>query len=159
MKNEGPVVSSFGVEKQGITGVQTAYWNLPPARLVELAVKRGEAVLAAEGPIVAETGAHTGRSPNDKFLVKDPAIDGDIWWGDVNRPFEREKFDALLARAQDYLKGKDIFVEQAHEDLYAAVDQLMDKLDRQVVRYKDRLQDHHHATGKRQVAPEMPLPT
>jgi phosphoenolpyruvate carboxykinase (ATP) len=110
MKNEGPVVSSFGVDKQGITGVQTAYWNLSPARLVELAVKRGEAVLAAEGPIVAETGAHTGRSPNDKFLVKDPATDGDIWWGDVNRPFEREKFDALLARAQEYLKGKDIFV-------------------------------------------------
>ena len=84
MKNEGPVVSSFGVDKQGITGIQTAYWNLPPARLVELAVKRGEAVLAAEGPIVAETGAHTGRSPNDKFLVKDPATDGDIWWGETS---------------------------------------------------------------------------
>jgi phosphoenolpyruvate carboxykinase (ATP) len=110
MQNEGPAVSSFGIEKQGITGVGTAYWNLPPARLVELAVKRGEAVLAAEGPIVAETGQHTGRSPNDKFVVKDPATDGDIWWGEVNRPFEREKFEALLARAQEYLKGKDVFV-------------------------------------------------
>jgi len=56
------------------------------------------------------------------------------------------------------VKGKDIFVEQAHEDLYAAVDQLMDKLDRQVVRHKDRLQDHHHATGKRHLASETLLP-
>ena len=110
MKNEGPAVSSFGLDQQGITGAGTVYWNLPTACLVEMAVKRGEAVLAAEGPLVAETGQHTGRSPNDKFTVKDPATDADIWWGDVNRPFEREKFDALLARAQDYLQGKDLFV-------------------------------------------------
>jgi putative sigma-54 modulation protein len=47
------------------------------------------------------------------------------------------------------VKGRDIFCEQSHEDLYAAIDQLMDKLDRQVVRHKDRVQDHHHATAKR----------
>ena len=64
----------------------------------------------------------------------------------------RQKCEVTL-----HVKGKDIFVEQCHEDLYAAVDQLMDKLDRQVVRHKDRLQDHHHATGKRTVAPEQPL--
>jgi phosphoenolpyruvate carboxykinase (ATP) len=110
MKNEGPAVSSFGLDKQGITDAGTVYWNLPPARLVEMAVRRGEAVLAAEGPLVCETGQHTGRSPNDKFVVKDPSTDGDIWWGDVNRPFEREKLDALLARAREYLRGKDLFV-------------------------------------------------
>src|SRR4051794_3371342 len=110
MKNEGPAVSSFGVDKQGITDAGTVYWNLPPARLVELAVQRGEAYLAAEGPLVCETGQHTGRSPNDKFVVKDPATDDDIWWGDVNRPFEREKFEALLARAREYMKGRDLFV-------------------------------------------------
>ncbi|HEY3566543.1 MAG TPA: phosphoenolpyruvate carboxykinase (ATP) [Thermoanaerobaculia bacterium] len=110
MKNEGPAVSSFGIDRQGITDAGTVYWNLPPARLVELAVQRGEAFLAAEGPLVCETGQHTGRSPNDKFVVKDAATDGDIWWGDVNRPFEREKFEALLARAREYMKGKDLFV-------------------------------------------------
>jgi putative sigma-54 modulation protein len=71
----------------------------------------------------------------------------------------KEKERRQKAEVTLHVKGKDIFVEQAHEDLYAAVDQLMDKLDRQVVRHKDRLQDHHHATGKRQAAPEMPLPT
>jgi phosphoenolpyruvate carboxykinase (ATP) len=110
MRNDGPVVSSFGLDEHGIAGVATAYWNLPAARLVEMAVQRGEAILAAEGPLVCETGPHTGRSPNDKFLVKDPSIDGDIWWGEVNRPFERETFEALLARARDYLKGRDVFV-------------------------------------------------
>ena len=48
-----------------------------------------------------------------------------------------------------HAKGKDIFVEQSHEDLYAAIDQLMDKLDRQVVKHKDKLQDHHHPAPKR----------
>jgi phosphoenolpyruvate carboxykinase (ATP) len=110
MRNEGPVVSSFGLDQHGITEAGTVRWNLPPARLVELAVQRGEAVLAAEGPLVCETGPHTGRSPNDKFLVKDPSVDADVWWGDVNRPFEREKFEALRARALEFLKGKDLFV-------------------------------------------------
>src|SRR6185295_4036148 len=110
MENQGPAVSSFGLDEHGIAGVRTAYWNLPPARLVEMAVVRGEAVLAAEGPLVCETGPHTGRSPNDKYLVKDPSIDGEIWWGDVNRPFERERFDALLARAKEHLADRDVFV-------------------------------------------------
>jgi phosphoenolpyruvate carboxykinase (ATP) len=110
MQNDGPYVSDFGLDKHGITGVRKAYWNLPPARLVELAVQRGEAMLAAEGPLVCDTGQHTGRSPNDKFVVRDPAIETDIWWGDVNRPFEREKFDALLARAQEYLQDRDVWV-------------------------------------------------
>src|SRR5947207_15652427 len=103
MRNEGPVVSSAGLARHGIAGVRTAYWNLPAARLVEMAVQRGEAFLAAEGPLVCATGPHTGRSPNDKFLVKDPAIDGEIWWGEVNRPFERERFESFLARVKEHL--------------------------------------------------------
>jgi len=110
MRNEGPVVSGVGLEAYGLAGVRTAHWNLPPARLVEMAVQRGEAILAADGALVCETGPHTGRSPNDKFLVKDPATDGDIWWGEVNRPFERERFEALLARVQEHLADRDVFV-------------------------------------------------
>jgi phosphoenolpyruvate carboxykinase (ATP) len=110
MQNEGPFKSSFGIENHGITEAGTVYWNLPPARLHEMAVQRGEGVTAADGPIVCLTGPHTGRSPNDKFLVADPSIDGDIWWGDVNRRFEREKLDGLLAKAREHVKGKDLFV-------------------------------------------------
>ncbi|HEY7213490.1 MAG TPA: phosphoenolpyruvate carboxykinase (ATP) [Thermoanaerobaculia bacterium] len=110
MENKGPAVSRWGLDKLGLADVGTAYWNLPPSRLVEMAVKRGEAVLAAEGPLVADTRPHTGRSPNDKFMVKDPAVEGEVWWGDVNRPFERERFEALLARAKEHLRGRDVFV-------------------------------------------------
>src|SRR5262245_56140453 len=110
MENKGPVVSRSGLDALGLAGVGTAYWNLPPARLAEMAVTRGEAVLAAEGPLVADTRPHTGRSPNDKFMVKDPAVDGEVWWGEVNRPFERERFEALLARAKEHLQGRDVFV-------------------------------------------------
>ena len=62
---------------------------------------------------------------------------------------QKEKEKRQRAEVTLHTKGKDIFVETAHEDLYAAIDELMDKLDRQVVRHKDKLQDHHHATHKR----------
>jgi putative sigma-54 modulation protein len=64
----------------------------------------------------------------------------------------KEKERRQKAEVTLHVKGKDIFVEQSHEDLYAAIDQLMDKLDRQVCRHKDRLQDHHHESAKRQSA-------
>ena len=62
---------------------------------------------------------------------------------------KKEKEQRQKAEVTLHVKGRDIFVEQSHEDLYAAIDQLMDKLDRQVVRHKDRVQDHHHAATKR----------
>ena len=61
----------------------------------------------------------------------------------------KEKDRRQKAEVTLHVKGRDIFVEQSHEDLYAAIDQLMDKLDRQVVRHKDKVQDHHHQAGKR----------
>lgn len=62
----------------------------------------------------------------------------------------KEKERRQKAEVNLHVKGRDIFVESSHEDLYAAIDELMDKLDRQVIRHKDRVQDHHHAAGKRQ---------
>ena len=61
----------------------------------------------------------------------------------------KEKERRQKAEVTLHVKGKDIFVENSHEDLYAAIDQLMDKLDRQVMRHKDKLQDHHHVSAKR----------
>ncbi len=61
----------------------------------------------------------------------------------------KEKERRQRAEVTLRVKGRDIFVEQSHEDLYAAIDQLMDKLDRQVCRHKDRVQDHQHAPSKR----------
>jgi putative sigma-54 modulation protein len=65
---------------------------------------------------------------------------------------KKEKEQRQKAEVTLHVKGRDIFVEQSHEDLYAAIDQLMDKLDRQVVRHKDRVQDHHHDSPKRSLS-------
>jgi putative sigma-54 modulation protein len=65
---------------------------------------------------------------------------------------KKEKERRQTAEVTLHVKGRDIFCEQSHEDLYAAIDQLMDKLDRQVVRHKDRVQDHHHVSSKRLAA-------
>ncbi len=107
MKNTGPFISRSGLDQQGIQAAGTVYWNLPVAQLYEHALRRGEAFLALEGPLLATTGEFTGRAPNDKFTVREPSSEGDIWWGKVNVPFEREKFDDLKERVRAYLAGKD----------------------------------------------------
>jgi phosphoenolpyruvate carboxykinase (ATP) len=104
---------------QGLSPTGAVHWNLVAAQLVEAAARRGEGELAAMGPFVAITSPHTGRSPNDKFIVEDAATSDDIWWGKVNRPFPPEAFDRLLADVQQYLSGRDeLFVQ----DLYAGAD-------------------------------------
>ncbi len=92
--------------------------NLFPAPLAEAALRRGEAELAARGSLVAETGKRTGRSPKDKFTIKDALTENKVEWGSANLPFAPDKFDALYERVLDYLKGKELFVQ----DLYCGAD-------------------------------------
>ena len=91
--------------------------NLPAAPLYEHALRRGEGVLAATGPLVVETGAHTGRSPRDKFVVRESASDG-VWWGEINQPLTPEAFADLHRRLADHLGVGERFVQ----DLYACAD-------------------------------------
>jgi len=107
------VERAFGLEALGIVRSGRVYWNLSPAALYEQALARGEAQLAAEGPLVARTGAHTGRSPNDKFVVKEAASEKHVHWGPVNKPIEEAKFDALHKDMMAYLQDKDLFVLDA----------------------------------------------
>jgi len=98
-----------GLERDGIT-TDRARWNLSPAALYEESIRRNEALLAAEGPLACRTGQHTGRSPNDKFVVREPSTEGDIEWGKVNRPMEPAQFDLLHRDLLATLEGKDLFV-------------------------------------------------
>ena len=102
----------------GLTRPGKLYHNLPTARLYEEIIARGEGAIAQGGPMVVETGAYTGRSPDDKFIIREPSSEADIWWGSVNQPFEPEYFDAILARMQSHLQGRDLFVQ----DCYAGAD-------------------------------------
>ncbi|HEX6201927.1 MAG TPA: phosphoenolpyruvate carboxykinase (ATP) [Thermoanaerobaculia bacterium] len=110
MRNEGHHVSRHGLDRLGIEDAGTVHWNLVPAELYEHALARGEATLASHGALLADTGSHTGRSPNDKFTVREPSSEADIWWGNVNRPISEESFDRLLARVREHYRGRDLYV-------------------------------------------------
>ncbi|HUQ79017.1 MAG TPA: phosphoenolpyruvate carboxykinase (ATP) [Patescibacteria group bacterium] len=85
--------------------------NLSTAELYEHAIRTGEGVVAADGPLVVRTGAHTGRSPQDKFIVKEPGSAAKIWWGEVNRPITLEHYGGLRARLMAYLADRPVYVQ------------------------------------------------
>lgn len=88
-------ISKFTLDQQGIVTKAQLHWNLGTAPLVEEAVRRGEGLLAAEGPLVVETGKHTGRSANDKFIVRDSETEDTVWWGKTNKAMTPAHFEAL----------------------------------------------------------------
>jgi phosphoenolpyruvate carboxykinase (ATP) len=88
----------------------TIYANLSSAALAELAVQRGEGILAARGALTALTGKYTGRSPQDRFLVIESPSKEHIWWSPINRPMEASFFLRLLDKVQGYLQKRDLFV-------------------------------------------------
>ena len=110
MNDEGLFVARHGLGRLAIANARTVYWNLPPAQLYEHAVRRGEAVVGAGGALVAVTGQHTGRSPHDRFLVREPATADEIWWGEINRPIATEGFANLLQKVRAYFQNRDLFV-------------------------------------------------
>ena len=115
MNNEfGLRASNASVATLGLGNVAAAYWNMTPAELVEEAIVRGEGRLVDSGALAADTGEFTGRSPKDRFIVKDAITENAVWWGDVNIPFDSQKFDLLYHRVCAYLAGKEIFVRDAY---------------------------------------------
>jgi len=118
VENTGHVVSSVGVEANGLNPSGTVHWNMGSSQLVELAVNRGEGKLSKDGALVCLTGQHTGRSPNDKFIVKDATTETTVDWGKVNVPMTSENFDALHEKILAHLSAKDLFVQ----DCYAGAD-------------------------------------
>jgi len=107
------VDSERGLDAVGIIESDRTHWNLSTAALYEYAISRSEGLLAAEGPLVCRTGPHTGRSPNDKFFVKESSSEGHIHWGDVSRPLDSRHFDVLHRDIGGYLRDKELFVLDA----------------------------------------------
>jgi phosphoenolpyruvate carboxykinase (ATP) len=124
VSSPSPSPSSAGtagqLSKQGLSPTGDVHWNLMGTPLIEAAIRRGEGKLAEMGPFVANTAPHTGRSPNDKFVVKEPGTEGDVDWGKVNQPMNPEHFDRLLADVREYLNGQaELFVQ----DLFCGADE------------------------------------
>ena len=104
----------YNLEQHGIVNVHNVYWNLPTPQLYEESIRRSEARLSHLGPLVVRTGQHTGRSPNDKFVVQESSSEDLIWWGKVNRPMHENTFDRLRLRMLAYMQGKDLFVQDCY---------------------------------------------
>jgi phosphoenolpyruvate carboxykinase (ATP) len=107
------VERAHGLEALGIVRSGRVHWNLSPAVLYEIAVRRNEAVLASDGPLVARTGQHTGRSPQDKFTVKEPSTEKNVHWGSINCPIDEAHFEALHRDMMTYLQDKELYVLDA----------------------------------------------
>jgi phosphoenolpyruvate carboxykinase (ATP) len=107
-----------GLDAIGIEETSHVHWNQSVGALYEEAVQRSEGSIASDGALVCRTGQHTGRSPNDKFIVREPTSENNVAWGKVNRPIDEASFDALQRRMIAYLQGKELFVQ----DCYAGAD-------------------------------------
>ncbi len=117
-KQARALASSYGLSNHGLKYIDTVYWNLSTPALYEEVVFRSEGSIVNQGPILVNTGKHSARAANDKFVVQEDTTIDDIWWGDYNRPISPEKFNTILTRAQSYVQGEELFVQ----DCYAGND-------------------------------------
>ena len=102
----------------GVHASRPVHANLTAPALVAEAVRRDEGRLSVDGALVVTTGVHTGRSARDKFVVDEPSVTDEVWWGRINNRLPPEKFAVLKARVQAYLQGQELFTQ----DLYAGAD-------------------------------------
>ena len=98
----------------GFGETATVHLNLTPAELIEHSLRNGEGSLTDTGALMADTGKFTGRSPKDRFVVKDENTENSVWWGDINIPFDADKFDQLHQKMVAYLADKELYVREAY---------------------------------------------
>jgi len=106
--------SSKTLDDLGLHNLGKVLWNAPTPQLYEEIVNNHEGHVAHLGPIVVRTGHHTGRSPHDRFIVKDKVSESKVYWGDTNKSFPEDKFNALFSRLQAYLQGRDVYIQDCH---------------------------------------------
>lgn len=117
-KEAKDLAADFGLDNNGLTHLDTIYWNLPDEALYEEAIFRNEGKLSYQGPLVVKTGKHTARAAADKFVVKEETTEDKIWWGIYNRPFTLEKFNGVMNRLSAWAQGEELYVQ----DCYAGAD-------------------------------------
>mgnify|MGYP002701165814 FL=1 len=113
MRHVGTTPRDGRLDAIGLDAVGRAHWNLPPAKLILQTLLRGEGVISASGALAIATGTFTGRSPKDRFLVRNEHTESRVDWGDINQPLSTAHFQTLLADVQSHLAGKSVFVKDA----------------------------------------------
>ena len=119
MNDYGLKSKDANLKTLGLGNVANAFWNLPPAQLVEESLILGMGELASSGALAIDTGEFTGRSPKDRFIVEDDITRDTVWWGNINIKFDSEKFDLLYGKLCAYLSNRDVYVR----DAYACADE------------------------------------
>ncbi|PKQ44904.1 phosphoenolpyruvate carboxykinase (ATP) [Confluentibacter flavum] len=117
MTNHNQFTKTISLEKYGIKNAKVNY-QLSPEELQDITLKKGQGVEASTGALAVNTGEFTGRSPKDRFIVKDDITKDRVWWGPVNIPFDSDAFEKLYNKVSNYLSNKDIYVR----DCYACAD-------------------------------------
>jgi phosphoenolpyruvate carboxykinase (ATP) len=106
--------SDYGLSNHGFRNLRKVYWNLPTEALYEEAIFRGEGSISHQGPLIVNSGKHTARAAQDKYVVREASTEGHIWWGEYNRPLSPDQFDELFNRMQGYMQGRDLFVQDCY---------------------------------------------
>ena len=112
--NRGRKNTTHELSEYGITSPAAVYWNLTTEELYDEIKRKREAVITPDGVVLVDTGEHTGRSANDKFIVREPSSEDKIWWGPVNKEFPREKFNSIKERMMAYLDGRELYVRDTY---------------------------------------------
>src|SRR5829696_4169548 len=103
--------TSYDLDNYGIKEAARVYWNLNAPELYEEIARRNEGVFSNHGAMIVDTGEHTGRAAKDKAIVREPGSEDKVFWGDVNKDFPQEKFNALKERMMAHAKGRELFVQ------------------------------------------------
>jgi phosphoenolpyruvate carboxykinase (ATP) len=107
LKASSQSIADFGIKDA------TVHWNLKSETLADISVEKEMGIFSNTGALAIDTGKFTGRSPKDRFIVKDSITEESVWWGDINLPFEADKFDKLYGKVVDYLSNKEIYARNA----------------------------------------------
>ena len=118
MVDQTGATKTISLDQYGIKNAKVNY-QLSPDQLHSIAIKKGQGVEASSGALAINTGEFTGRSPKDRFIVKDAVTEDKVWWGNVNIPFDPDKFQKLYDKVVDYMSNKEVFVR----DSYACADE------------------------------------
>ncbi|HLT52697.1 MAG TPA: phosphoenolpyruvate carboxykinase (ATP) [Flavobacteriaceae bacterium] len=118
MVDHTQTTKTISLERYGIKNANIQY-QLTPEQLHDITIKKGQGQEASSGALAVNTGEFTGRSPKDRFIVEDATTRDRVWWGNINIPFDSEKFEKLYNKVTNYLSGKEIFVR----DSYACADE------------------------------------
>jgi len=109
----GGALTAAPIEQDDLRLAGDVLRELSIARLFEESIRNGEAVLSADGTLITRTGRHTGRSPNDRYVVEEPGSSSLVWWGPVNRPLSEAAFGLLERRVREYIRGHRVYVRHA----------------------------------------------